>query len=449
MRCLVNLFHLDPPSNGGASRIAREVSRMLAARDEVGQADVIFAAGWRVAARLADWIGAPEAKVLPCLPENGITPLIKTLAPDVIVSPLFGGEPLDEPELFGSVPHVVSMPDALALDMPELFPADEARRRRKLYAALRHAKLVITLSEHARRRLVYHLNVPAERIAVVPLGADSPLPGASAPPPIAGPFVFYPANDWPHKRHDLLLRIMTEIWLARPEIKLVLTGGHQPGFVSQLVARHHCPAEQVIDLGFVAEDQLAALYRHANAMLFVSQYEGFGMPLVEAMANGCPVLCAPLTSIPEVAGHAALYVAGDDPCTWADVFLKTLPAMRSALIERGRRRAREFTWENTRAQWEAHLLAAGLRFTSKNGPIPAGNISLDIVRAELHRWAAAHADIQRAASERLSIIDQWQRAAELKQSRAQRALPQLFRRSLQNFRTGRHRIQQWLNGRLS
>jgi glycosyltransferase involved in cell wall biosynthesis len=449
MRCLVNLFHLDPPSNGGASRVAREVSRMLAAWDQAGQVEVIFAAGWRVAARLADWIGAPEAKVVPCLPENGVTPLIKALAPDIIVSPLFGGEPVDEPALFGSVPHVVSMPDALALDMPELFGADEARRRRRLYAALRHATRVITLSEHARGRLLYHLNVPAERIAVVPLGADSPLPGTPAAPPVAGPFVFYPANNWPHKRHELLLRIMTEIWRLRPEIKLVLTGARQPGFVNQLVERHRCPVEQVIDLGFVSERELATLYRHAEALLFASQYEGFGMPLVEAMANGCPVLCAPLTSIPEVAGHAALYVAGDDPSKWADVFLHSLPAMRSALIERGRRRAQEFTWENTRARWKTHLVAAGLRLTCGRGLAPAPHVAWDVVRAELHGWAAAHAAIQAAASERLGIIDQLQRVVELKQSRSHRMLPRLVRRSIQNLRSGRHHIQRWLTGRIS
>src|SRR5208282_4076800 len=104
-------------------------------------------------------------------------------------------------------------------------------------------------------------------------------------------------------------------------------------------------------------------YRRAEALLFVSEYEGFGMPLVEAMVNHCPVICAPLTAIPEVAGNAALYVNSEDPWAWASAFLEQLPALRSRLIEKGRRQAQNLTWDKMRDGWRAHLMSVGLELS--------------------------------------------------------------------------------------
>ncbi len=102
-------------------------------------------------------------------------------------------------------------------------------------------------------------------------------------------------------------------------------------------------------LGFVPDDDLAALYRHAAWFVFPSLYEGFGLPAVEAMANGCPVLAARAASIPEVCGDAALYFDPLDPASLADA-LRTAaadPGLRGRLVAAGRERLARYNWPPT------------------------------------------------------------------------------------------------------
>jgi hypothetical protein len=112
---------------------------------------------------------------------------------------------------------------------------------------------------------------------------------------------------------------------------------------------------------------LLTLYQHAEALLFVSQYEGFGMPLLEAMQQGCPVICAPLSAIPEMVGDAAILVDSEKPDDWAEAILTTLPHRRSELIEAGHKRATAFTWAKTRSGWAEVLDSAGI--VCQNRPI--------------------------------------------------------------------------------
>ena len=111
--------------------------------------------------------------------------------------------------------------------------------------------------------------------------------------------------------HDLLFRIMSRLWEQQPDVHLVLTGGRSEAdqhSLQALMTLHGCPPERIHDLGYVDDSQLTLLYRKAEALLFVSQYEGFGMPLLEAMQHGCPVICAPLAAISEVVGEAGITV---------------------------------------------------------------------------------------------------------------------------------------------
>src|SRR6185369_10452375 len=97
-----------------------------------------------------------------------------------------------------------------------------------------------------------------------------------------------------------------------------------------------------------------------EALLFVSQYEGFGMPLLEAMQQGCPVICAPLAAIPEVVGEAGLYVNSENVDEWVDAILTQLPQRRESLIAAGRERAAQFTWAKTREGWQKALREVGM-----------------------------------------------------------------------------------------
>ena len=391
---LVNLAELDPPRNGGMSRVAHLVSDLLAEDHVVGRRNVYFAVGAHFAARFQQWLGRSGLHVIPLLAEEDFSPIVASLRPDLIVSPLFGQFPFcGDKNPYPDVPHLVSMPDALALDMPELFSPAEAEGRRKRYEELREASVVVTLSQHARERLQHHLGLRSDQIVVIPLAGDiHPGPLPSLPSAVTPPYVFYPANGWPHKRHDLLFQTMNLVWKSRPDLRLVLCGWFPEGHLQELVEQYAVPAEKLIYLDHVGESaQMVSLYKNAEAMLFTSAHEGFGMPLLEAMQAGCPVVCAPRTSIPEVAGEAGLYVDDDtNPAAWADALLMRLPAKREEMIMHGRKQAERFSWKQVRTGWQDLID----RYAAKRETdIPASDFLSDrsaLLRDELQWWATRY-----------------------------------------------------------
>lgn len=398
--CLVNLFDLDPPRNGGLSRVAYMVSNILAEYAQQERLEVFFAVGWRFSDQFRDWLGHPGGELIPVLPEAGQTPLFDSLKPDIVISPLFGMMPVATWEGYEEIPHIASIPDALALDKPGLFQAEELQQRRRIYDQLQQASAVVTLSQDARRRLIRHLGLREEQVAVIPLAGDLHSHRETGlergleqkVPDLPKPYVFYPANGWPHKRHDLLMRAMRHIWQERADLALVLTGWHDPDYITDLASRTGCPLEKIVDLGYVSNADLVSLYSNAEALLFVSEYEGFGMPLLEAMQNGCPVICAPLTSIPEVAGDAALYVSSDDPTEWAKALLENLPLERERLVEAGYRQAEKFSWQKTQDQWRKLLEPY---FSPVKGGERAVSISafLQEFRVWAHRYGLAQEEL--------------------------------------------------------
>lgn len=366
--CLINLIKLDPPNNGGVSRIAKEVSSLLIEESRRTCAfNVVFAVSSRFSHQFRSWLkdDGSDFYVIPTAEARPIRPILAALNPDLIISPLFGGQPFSEIEGFRDIPHIVGMPDTLALDIPHLFSSEGAAQRRQIYKGLKRCSHIVTISEFSRKQIVQHLQVPETTVSVVPLNAElfqSPS-GESEKCPIEGRYIFYPANNWPHKRHTLLFQTMQEVWKRDPDLKLVLSGSRSTGFdvsIKDLIHQYDPPTQRIIDLGFVSDQQINSLYKHAEAMVFVSQYEGFGMPLIEAMKNGCPVICAPVSAIPEVAGDAAIYVDSDQPDAWASALLDTLPAKRADLIEKGIRNTSRFSWAQTKESWLATLRKAGL-----------------------------------------------------------------------------------------
>jgi glycosyltransferase involved in cell wall biosynthesis len=393
--CLVNLFHLDPAYNGGSSRIAREVSLVLAGCAEAQQLRVIFAVGWRFAEAFPDWLGYPQACVIPCLPEAGLTPLFRAIRPDLIVSPLLGTIPFVNPADYAYVPHVTAMSDiSLAIRRPELLPAEIVQARLKLYQQLPEATRIVVPSEYARQGLIQDIEVSPHQVVVVPtigLLLNYPKAPTGLEPEVPRPYLFYPANGWPHKRHAFLMRIMQEIWQLRPDMRLVLAGQFEAGFMANLIEQHSALKDRVINLGYIEDHRLSGLYHHAEALLHVSEYEGFGIPLVEAMAYGCPIICAPLMAMPEVAGEAALYVNSDNPADWAKAVLEELPQRRASMIAKGFARSAQFSWEQVRLGWLRVLKEAGLELSLSSASdnrqiwLPAGAVA-----AELKLWSGYH-----------------------------------------------------------
>jgi glycosyltransferase involved in cell wall biosynthesis len=179
---------------------------------------------------------------------------------------------------------------------PQYFSRAELAYRRVFYrSAVRRSRLVIAISKEVKATIVERLGVDPARVRVAPLGVDL---DRFSPGGERRPFLLYPANAWPHKNHERLFAAFGLVRRKRPELRLVLTGtGHEklslpPGAESR---------------GRVSKDELVELYRKAEALVFPSLYEGFGLPPLEAMACGCPVAASWAGALPEVCGDAARY----------------------------------------------------------------------------------------------------------------------------------------------
>jgi glycosyltransferase involved in cell wall biosynthesis len=228
----------------------------------------------------------------------------------------------------------VTLHDVLHLDLPELVAGRTRAFRRLGYDwAAQQADRVIVPSAFVRERAIERLGLAPERVRVVHHGVDHDRfhPGEEA----REPFLLYPARRWPNKNHALLFDAFALVRRERPELELVLTGGNDeapplpPG---------------VRSLGRVPADELASLYRRASALAFPSRYEGFGLPVLEAMASGCPVAAASGSAAEEVAGDSAVLFAPGSAEAAADGIRRALDEAPS-LRERGLARAASFTWE--------------------------------------------------------------------------------------------------------
>jgi glycosyltransferase involved in cell wall biosynthesis len=157
----------------------------------------------------------------------------------------------------------------------------------------------------------------------------------------AGPVIVLPAITHPHKGHLFLLRVMATCW-TDPALRLVLTGGEgaAEGEVRGAIEALGL-GERVVRTGRVSTADRDGLLRMAEAMVFPSEYEGFGAPVIEAMALGVPVVCSDRTCLPEVAGDAAI-VLPLDVDAWSDA-LQRVATERDLLIAAGRERATLFT----------------------------------------------------------------------------------------------------------
>jgi glycosyltransferase involved in cell wall biosynthesis len=232
-------------------------------------------------------------------------------------------------------PRVVTLHDVLHLDHPKLVSRATRARRVVLYdRAVRRADRVIVPSEFTRGRVVARLGVDPARIRVVPYGLDHERfrPG----PEEREPFLVYPARTWPHKNHRMLFAALERVRRTRPDVELVLTGAGLDGPAPDGVRR----------LGVVDAAEVASLYRRASALVFPSLYEGFGWPVIEAMASGCPVAVARGNAAEELAGDAAVLF---DPTSEEDVAAGILRVLDEGpgLVQPGLERAARYTWDGS------------------------------------------------------------------------------------------------------
>ena len=264
-------------------------------------------------------------------------------------------------------PVVVTIHDVSYERHPEWYPYRRDRLRRAFYrASARSAARVVTDSAFSAAEIHAAYGIAPEKIAVVPLGVVPRFAGEIASAGVPSPFVLHVGDL--HVRRNLPVVLDAVIALRRrggaaAGLTLALAGTDR-GLVADLQARAAAAgaSEALAALGIVSDARLDALYREAAALVYPSLYEGFGLPVLEAMARGTPVIATRASSVPEVLGDAGVLLEPDDAAGWVaslDAIIGE-PGRRAALAEAGRTRAAGFTWERTaRETYQVYLRASG------------------------------------------------------------------------------------------
>jgi glycosyltransferase involved in cell wall biosynthesis len=333
---------------GGTETYARELFPALAAHDDLRFVGI---GNREVAGRPPEWFPG-EIVTLPVSGENrvvwaaaialGVGPRARSLGADI----------LHCPSNFGPVarllPTVVTVHDILAARHPEWVPGGRARGVRALNGAtVRAASQVIAIS-HATAADVHELmGRQLADIDVIHQGVRQVDALDRSTGPAARPFVLSIGNRMPHKNFDRLL----EAWALIPAAerpKLVITGSHGDDPLRPIVRRLGLEGDVQLR-GWVTEDELAALYNSASAYVFPTLFEGFGLPVLEAMAHGCPVVGSDIPVLHEVGGDDMAYFDPTDTTSIATAVRKVVNDVdaQAAMAAAGRKRAAAFTWQRT------------------------------------------------------------------------------------------------------
>jgi glycosyltransferase involved in cell wall biosynthesis len=247
------------------------------------------------------------------------------------------------------VPTVVTVHDIGFIRNPESVSDAVRRMARLLPTVLRRASVVVTVSRFTRDELVWWLPEVADRICVIPNGSHRRSVAPSDPRlPPGPPYALMVGTLEPRKNVTLALDALQILRRQGRELRLVLAGSPSPllDVPAELRARGLGPAE-VVRTGYIDDARLAGLIHGARLLVFPSLYEGFGMPVIEAMESGLPVVAARAGATPEIAGDAAELVEPDDAEGFADAMWRvaTDEAVWARLVTAGRLRAAEYSWD--------------------------------------------------------------------------------------------------------
>jgi glycosyltransferase involved in cell wall biosynthesis len=256
---------------------------------------------------------------------------------------------------------VVTIHDCIHLMFPQYLPnrAAFAYARASMWAAVHRSDRILTVSAASKRDILRLFDVPPEKVVVVYNAIDEHFSAEPSPEHVSRvreryqldhQFVLYVGNIKPHKNLVRLIEAFSRLRQDHGDIKLLIIGDEISKLPALRRAVHsHKLHKHVRFLGYLKDDTLTVLYRLASVFVFPSLYEGFGLPPLEAMASGTPVVTSNLSSLPEVTGDAAVLVDPYDVGSIEHGIRRVLddPALAEDLRRKGLRRAREFSWERS------------------------------------------------------------------------------------------------------
>lgn len=357
----VNLAYLRPSAVGGSEVYVRELVPRLARSGYkitvfcwTGAAATFEAAGVQAVTLARGRFSQPKRLVAENL---RLAPLVRSRRLDVLFSPANFCAPL----LPSGVPQVATFHDLQHVHLPEHFSIVQRVFRETLFrATARRCRALIAISEFTRNDAMREYRIDGGRIVTVLEGVT-----AAAPPTTAerdavraryglpDRYFYYPAMLAPHKNHGLLLDALVAL-RARvgADVCLVLTGARTERYGTFLNdVRARGLGEAVMHLGFLPREHVLPVMAGAVALTFPSRFEGFGLPILEAMHCGVPVIASNSTSIPEVAGEAAILLPPDDVPAWARAMESVMePEARVSLVQKGHANVTRFSWDRCAAE---------------------------------------------------------------------------------------------------
>jgi glycosyltransferase involved in cell wall biosynthesis len=301
------------------------------------------------ARRLATRIGY---RLHTAMKRQGSGALLHSLNADLLYCP-FTAPTYFEP----GIPTVCTIHDLQYKTYPEFFAAEDVAHRDRTFAeACRRASVIAAVSHYSRDSAIAHGNLDQTSIRTIHLRmAQRIVPAAAHDKSVLARlglaeqrYLVYPANFWKHKNHEMLLTAFGMACASglESDIKLVCTGapGERQAWLAA-AARNLNLGDRVLFPGYLPNEELAALIANCSGVIFPSLYEGFGLPVIEAMAAGVPVACSNTTSLPEVAADAAVMFDPRVPTQIAEAMIRLTQdvALRQALVAAGTQRATEFS----------------------------------------------------------------------------------------------------------
>jgi len=257
---------------------------------------------------------------------------------------------------FANVPRISTVHDLACFDVaPEFFasPSHRLGANMLIRDAMHFSKKIITVSEFSQKRICDKFRVSEDFVKHIPTQLGTRIYSENDPKKRANVmnkyelepqkyFIFY-SKWWRNKNHGALMKAFNKFAQKNSEIKLILVGDHQGEFQSRLIEKFS--SDRIIIAGFVPDEELGILLKNALAFIHPSVYEGFGMPIIEAMANGVPVACSNVASLPEVAGSAALLFDPFDTNSITQALHRMADdlQLRKNLIKKGYEQAKKYS----------------------------------------------------------------------------------------------------------